>query len=101
MRGVASSDRTTKVWELHTERLLRTLKKRLRDVNCVAVSADGRRAVSSSSDRPLTSTCGHKRPANCSPLSACTSMPAGPAEPGLTASTASARVPPRQRPHRH
>jgi WD40 repeat protein len=43
-----SEDRTVKVWELESGRLLRSLEGHTDDVNAVAVSPDGRFIVSGS-----------------------------------------------------
>jgi WD40 repeat protein len=48
-----SEDRTVKVWELESGRLLRSLKEHADDVNAVAVSPDGRFIVSGSDDRTV------------------------------------------------
>jgi WD40 repeat protein len=49
----ASLDRTLKVWELETGRELLTLAGHTSRVNAVAVTSDGRRAVSASDDQTL------------------------------------------------
>jgi len=49
----ASADKTLKVWDLDSGRLLHTLKGHLRAVNGVAVVRDGRRVVSASDDKTL------------------------------------------------
>ena len=49
----ASYDRTLKVWELDSGRLLRTLEGHKALVNAVALTPDGKRAVSASFDRTL------------------------------------------------
>jgi WD40 repeat protein len=48
-----SDDRTVKVWELESGRLLRSLEGHTGGVNAVAVSPDGRFIVSGSSDRTV------------------------------------------------
>ncbi|MFN3741871.1 MAG: WD40 repeat domain-containing protein, partial [Anaerolineales bacterium] len=48
-----SSDRTVKVWEVETGRLLRSLEGHPGSVRAVALSADGRTLVSGSSDRTV------------------------------------------------
>lgn len=50
---IATGDRTVKVWEAETARLLRSLEGHTRPVTAVAVSADGRTVVSGSDDRTL------------------------------------------------
>src|ERR1039457_5598395 len=42
----ASQDKTLKVWDLETGRALRTLEGHSNDVNAVAVTPDGKQAVS-------------------------------------------------------
>ena len=49
----ASWDHTLKVWELETGRELHTLAGHTDGVRAVAVTPDGRRAVSASDDRTL------------------------------------------------
>ena len=49
----ASRDKTLKVWELESGRLLRTLEGHSDRVNGVSVTADGKRAVSASGDKTL------------------------------------------------
>ncbi len=49
----ASRDKTLKVWELESGRLLRTLEGHSDWVNGVSVTADGKRAVSASGDKTL------------------------------------------------
>jgi len=49
----SSSDHTLKVWELESDRALRTLVGHSRSVNGVAVTPDGKRAVSASDDQTL------------------------------------------------
>ena len=49
----ASADKTLKVWDVETGRVLRTLEGHGGWVNGVALSGDGRRAVSASSDTTL------------------------------------------------
>ena len=46
-------DKTLKVWDVESGRELRTLQGHSGKVNGVAVSADGRRAVSASEDKTL------------------------------------------------
>jgi WD40 repeat protein len=46
-------DRTVKVWELESGRLLRSLEGHTGGVNAVAVSPDGRFIVSGSDDRTV------------------------------------------------
>ena len=49
----ASGDKTLKVWDLESGRELRTLEGHSNWVNGVAVTGDGRRAVSASGDNTL------------------------------------------------
>jgi len=48
-----SDDRTVKVWEAESGRLLRSLEGHKLSVNAVAVSPDGRTIVSGSDDRTI------------------------------------------------
>jgi WD40 repeat protein len=49
----ASHDKTLKVWKLESGRELRTLEGHSAPVNGVALSADGKRAVSASEDKSV------------------------------------------------
>jgi WD40 repeat protein len=49
----ASADKTLKVWDLETGRVLRTLQGHSDSVPGVAVTPDGQRAVSASHDKTL------------------------------------------------
>ena len=61
--GFRVADKTLKVWDLETGRALRTLEGHASYVSGVAVTADGKRAVSASGDRHAEGVGPGERPA--------------------------------------